>query len=55
MSPSASPYPAARLGADRGDLLNQYHGRAEPDTERGDSIACCKRFLAELGQLDTGP
>ena len=40
------------IWSDAGDYLDQYYGRVEPDTERGDPIACCKAFLAEMKDLN---
>jgi hypothetical protein len=36
---------------DAAPFLDQYYGRVPPDRERGDPIACCKRYLAELKEL----
>jgi len=39
------------IWTDTADFLDQYYGRVPPDRERGDPIACCKRYLAELKEL----
>jgi hypothetical protein len=41
--------------SDAADFLDQYYGRVPPDRERGDPIACCKRYLAELKELAGTP
>jgi hypothetical protein len=40
---------------DAAPFLDQYYGRVPPDRERGDPIACCKRYLAELKSLAAQP
>jgi hypothetical protein len=40
------------IWSDAGTFLDQYFGREEPDTERGDPIACSKAFLAEMKGLN---
>ncbi len=40
---------------DAAPFLEQYYGRVPPDRERGDPIACCKRYLAELKDLAAQP
>lgn len=40
---------------DAAPFLDQYYGRVPPDRERGDPIACCKRYLAELKDLAAQP
>ena len=38
----------AAVTADAGTFLDQDFGREEPDIGRGDPVACCKAFLAEM-------
>jgi len=39
------------IWTDAAPFLDQYYGRVPPDRERGDPIACCRRYLAELKEL----
>lgn len=43
------------IWSDTAGFLDQYYGRVPPDRERGDPIACCKRYLAELKELSGKP
>ena len=40
---------------DAEDFLDQYFGRTEPDTSRGNPIECCRRYLEELKRLAATP
>ena len=37
--------------SDAGDFLDQFFGRAEPDRERGDPIACTRWYLTAMRDL----
>jgi hypothetical protein len=43
------------IWTDTAGFLDQYYGRVPPDRERGDPIACCKHYLAELKELAGQP
>jgi hypothetical protein len=40
------------IWSDAGDYLDRFYGRKEPDTERGDPLACSKAFLDTMKSLD---
>jgi len=40
------------IWSDAGDFLDRYYGRKQPDTERGDPLACSKAFLEKMKNLD---